>query len=196
MGTVAACECFAAVCGASTATAATISRVAMPSMRRLGYHDRLSTGAVAAGGTLGILIPRPVRAVIYGLLSETDIARMFVAGILPGLILAALFVAVIAILCGAKPEAGPRGPIVPMRDRICALGRVRGILVLFALVIGGLCSGMFAPTEAVGVFAAGALAVTRSKPTFGDYWSGVVETGITTGMIFVVAMGALIFSRL
>lgn len=197
MGTIAACAGFAAVCGSSIATAATISRVAMPSMRRYGYHDRLSTGSIAAGGTLGILIPPSVPMVIYGLLSETDIGQLFIAGILPGLMLTALFFVAIFAVTFLDKDAGPRGDALPMAERFRALVRVWGIVLIFAIIIGGIYFGIFTPTEAagVGVFAAGAFALARGKLSFRALWDSMVETGITTGMIFVVAIGALIFSN-
>ncbi len=197
MGTVAACGGFAAVCGSSIATAATISKVAMPSMRRYGYHDSLSTGAIAAGGTLGILIPPSVPMVIYGLLSETDIAKLFIAGIIPGLLLIVLFFTTIAITTALRPEAGPRGERVPMAQRFRLLAKVWGIVVIFVLIIGGIYAGIFTPTEAagVGVIAAAAFAIARGKLGPRELWDSLVETGITTGMIFVVAIGALIFSN-
>lgn len=197
MGTIAACAGFAAVCGSSIATAATISRVAMPSMRRYGYHDRLSTGSIAAGGTLGILIPPSVPMVIYGLLSETDIAQLFIAGILPGLLLTALFFVTVAMVTTIDQEAGPRGGVMPMAQRFRALVKVWGIVLIFAIIIGGIYFGIFTPTEAagIGVFAAGAFALARGKLSFRTLWASVIETGITTGMIFVVAIGALIFSN-
>lgn len=197
MGTIAACAGFAAVCGSSIATAATISRVAMPSMRRYGYHDRLSTGAIAAGGTLGILIPPSVPMVIYGLLSETDIGQLFVAGILPGILLTSLFFVAIGITTTLDKEAGPSGDAMPMRQRFHALAKVWGIVLIFFIIIGGIYFGIFTPTEAagIGVFAAAAFAVARGKLGFRSLWDSMVETGITTGMIFIVAIGALIFSN-
>lgn len=197
MGTIAACAGFAAVCGSSIATAATISRVAMPSMRRYGYHDRLSTGSIAAGGTLGILIPPSVPMVIYGLLSETDIAQLFIAGILPGLLLTALFFVTVAMVTTIDQEARPRGGVMPMAQRFRAFVKVWGIALIFAIIIGGIYFGIFRPTEAagIGVFAAGAFALARGKLSFRTLWASVIETGITTGMIFVVAIGALIFSN-
>jgi tripartite ATP-independent transporter DctM subunit len=126
MGTVVACGGFGAVCGSSLATAATISRVAMPSMRRYGYDDALSTGSIAAGGTLGIMIPPSVPMVVYGILAETDIAKLFIAGILPGILLIVLFATAIAITTTRHPEQGPRGERVAWRDRFRLLGRVWG----------------------------------------------------------------------
>lgn len=197
MGTVAACGGFAAVCGSSIATAATISRVALPSMRRFGYADSLSTGAIAAGGTLGIMIPPSVPMVIYGLLSGTDIARLFIAGILPGILLIGLFFAVIAFATWHDPESGPRGPRIPWSERLALLAKVWGVVVIFVVIIGGIYLGIFTPTEAagVGVGAAALFAFARGKLGFSEIRESLVETGITTGMIFVVTFGAVIFSN-
>ncbi|MFV0382768.1 TRAP transporter large permease [Paracoccus sp. (in: a-proteobacteria)] len=197
MGTIAACAGFAAVCGSSIATAATVSRVAMPSMRRFGYDDALSTGSIAAGGTLGILIPPSVPMVLYGLLSETDIAKLFIAGILPGLLLTMLFFLAIGVTTMRNPAAGPRADKVPWRARMGLLARVWGIVVIFVVIIGGIYLGIFTATEAagIGVVTAALFAVMRGRLTPRSLWESLVETGITTGMIFVVAIGALIFSN-
>jgi tripartite ATP-independent transporter DctM subunit len=197
MGTIAACAGFAAVCGSSIATAATISRVAMPSMRRFGYRDSLSTGSIAAGGTLGILIPPSVPMVLYGILSETDIAMLFMAGILPGVLLTLMFFFAIGITTMISPEAGPRAARVPMRQRLALLVRVWGIVVIFVVIIGGIYLGVFTATEAagIGVVTAALFALLRKRLTWRTLWESLVETGITTGMIFVVAIGALIFSN-
>src|SRR3546814_5171214 len=151
MATIVACGGFSAVCGSSLATAATMSRVAMPSMRRYHYADSLATGAIAAGGTLGILIPPSVILIIYGILTETDIGKLFIAGIVPGLIGILGYVAAVAVVTYRRPEIGPPGPRVDWRNRIRALGRVSGILILFLVVIGGLYLGVFTPTAAAGI---------------------------------------------
>ena len=197
MGTIAACGGFGAVCGSSIATAATICRVAMPSMRRFGYADSLSTGAIAAGGTLGIMIPPSVPMVIYGLLSETDIAKLFIAGVLPGLLLIVLFFGTIAVMTALNPEAGPRGARVPWGERWGLVARVWGVVVIFVVIIGGIYAGIFTPTEAagIGVAAAALFAWARGKLGWTELRESLVETGITTGMIFVVAFGAVIFSN-
>lgn len=197
MGTVAACAGFAAVCGSSIATAATISRVAMPSMRRFGYRDSLSTGSIAAGGTLGILIPPSVPMVLYGILAETDIADLFMAGILPGLILTLMFFFAIGMTTMIDPTAGPRAERVPMRERLRLVIKVWGIVVIFVVIIGGIYLGIFTATEAagVGVIFAALFALLRKRLTWRSLWESLVETGITTGMIFIVAIGALIFSN-
>ncbi|WP_127110865.1 TRAP transporter large permease [Pararhodobacter zhoushanensis] len=197
MGTVAACGGFAAVCGSSLATAATISKVAMPSMRRYGYDDSLSTGVIAAGGTLGIMIPPSVPMVIFGLLSETDVAKLFIAGIIPGLILIGLFFATIALLTYRNPAIGPRGDKVAWPERFRLLLRVWGVVVIFVVIIGGIYFGIFTPTEAAGIGVATSFvfAVARGKMGLRELRESLVETGITTGMIFVIAFGATIFSN-
>lgn len=197
MGTVAACGGFAAVCGSSLATAATISKVAMPSMRRYGYADSLSTGVIAAGGTLGIMIPPSVPMVIFGLLSETDVARLFIAGVLPGLLLIVLFFITIAIQTYRHPEMGPRGEKVGWAERLRLLVKVWGVVVIFVVIIGGIYFSIFTPTEAagIGVFTSGLFAAARGKLGWREFRESLVETGITTGMIFVIAFGATIFSN-
>ncbi len=197
MGTVAACAGFAAVCGSSIATAATISKVAMPSMRRFGYRDSLSTGSIAAGGTLGILIPPSVPMVLYGILAETDIADLFMAGILPGLLLTVMFFFTIGMTTTLDPTAGPSAERVPMAERFRLLVKVWGIVVIFVVIIGGIYMGIFTATEAagIGVVFAALFAFLRRRLTWRGLWESLIETGITTGMIFVVAIGALIFSN-
>lgn len=197
MGTVAACGGFAAVSGSSLATAATMARVAVPSMRRFGYADSLSTGAIAAGGTLGILIPPSVPLVIYGILSETDIGQLFMAGVVPGLILIGLFMAAIAFQTWLNPDLGPRAPKLAWSERLHLLWRVWGVLLIFILIIGGIYTGWFTPTAASGVGAFGAFlfALSRRKLNFRTTFQSLVEAARTTGMIFVVTFGALVFEN-
>jgi tripartite ATP-independent transporter DctM subunit len=197
MGTVVACGGFGAVCGSSLATAATISRVAMPSMRRYGYDDSLSTGAIAAGGTLGIMIPPSVPMVIYGILAETDIAKLFIAGILPGILLIVLFSLAIAFTTTRHPEQGPPGVRVAWPERFRLLAKVWGVVLIFVIIIGGIYGGLFTPTEAagIGVTAAAAFAVARGKLSWRALRESLIETGVTTGMIFVISFGAVIFAN-
>jgi C4-dicarboxylate transporter, DctM subunit len=197
MTTIAACAGFSAVSGSSLATAATMSKVAMPPMRKFKYHDSLATGSIAAGGTLGILIPPSVPMVIYGILTNADIGKLFMAGILPGLLLVVLFIGSIAVLTALRPDFGPRGPRSYWKARWIALGRVWGILVLFTIVLGGIYLGIFTPTEAAGIGAAGAMffAWLRGHMTFSVLTGALVECGLTTAMIFVVAFGAVAFSN-
>lgn len=197
MTTVAACAGFSAVSGSSLATAATMTKVAMPPMRKYGYSDALATGSIAAGGTLGILIPPSVPMVIYGILTNADIGKMFVAGIIPGLLMALLFIVTIGIFTSFYPKAGPSGPRTPWPQRWRSLGRVWGILALFTLVLGGIYLGIFTPTESAGIGAFGALLFTlaRKRLTRRVFLDSLIECGVTTAMIFVVAFGAVAFSN-
>ena len=197
MATIAACAGFAAVSGSSVATAATMSRVAMPPMRRYRYADSLAAGAIAAGGTLGILIPPSVPMVIYGLLTETDIGRLFIAGILPGLLLTALFMLSIYAVVAIRPGWGPSGERVPWRGRLRTLWKVWAILTLFLIVLGGIYLGVFTPTEAAAIGATGAFAFTLGRGAFsiGETFGALVEAARITAMLFVVLFGALTFSN-
>jgi tripartite ATP-independent transporter DctM subunit len=197
MSTVAACGGFAAVCGSSVATAATMARVTMPSMRRYRYADSLSTGAIAAGGTLGILIPPSVPMVVYGILAEADIGKLFIAGVLPGVLLTGLFIGSVALQTAIDPSKGPPGERMPASRRLQALAQVWGVVVLFVIIIGGIYLGAFTPTEAAGIGAAGAFlfALLRGKLGLQATFEALIESGITTGMIFVVTFGALVFSN-
>mgnify|MGYP002713028237 CR=1 FL=1 len=197
MATVVACGGFSAVCGSSLATAATMSKVALPSMRRFGYSDSLATGSIAAGGTLGILIPPSVILVIYGILTESDIGKLFIAGVLPGMLGVALYLVAVKITVRFNPDAGPPGERVPWPERLIALRGVWGVVLLFVLVIGGIYGGVFTPTEAAGIGASGAFffALLRGKLTLKILVSILVDSARTTTMIFFVLIGALMFSN-
>lgn len=197
MATIGACGGFAAVCGSSMATAATMARIAVPSMRRYGYSDSLGGAAIAAGGTLGILIPPSVPMVIYGLLTQADIGKLFVAGIVPGMVMIAAYILSIEAVVRINPAAGPRGPRVGWTERWRALWRVWGVGLLFILVLGGIYFGVCTPTEAAGVGSAGALLFTLARrqlswPTLAE---SLIEAGRTTTAIFVVMFGALVFAN-
>jgi C4-dicarboxylate transporter, DctM subunit len=195
--TVAACGLFAAISGSSIATAATMTKVAMPPMRRLGYHDRLSTGAVASGGVLGVLIPPSVPLVIFGLITETDIRKLFIATIIPGLLLVVLFLGAVWLSVALKPSLGPRGERQPIRSRIVALKGVWSTLLLFGLVMGGLYGGVFTATECAGIGATGALliAMARRRMSIMTMLECLKETASTTAMIFAIVFGALVFAN-
>ena len=197
MATIGACAGFAAVSGSSLATAATMSKVAMAPMRRFRYADSLAAGTIAAGGTLGILIPPSVPMVIYGILTETDIGKLFVAGVLPGLLLVALYFGAIGLLTAFKPEMGPPGERYSWAARWRALGKVWGVVVLFVLVLGGIYLGIFTPTEAAAIGAAGAMvfAMGRRKLALSSMIDALIDAGRTTAMIFMVGFGALVFSN-
>jgi tripartite ATP-independent transporter DctM subunit len=197
MATIMACGGFAAVCGSSIATAATISTIALPSMRRYGYSPALATGSVAAGGTLGILIPPSVIMVIYGSMTETSIGHLFVAGILPGILGILLYMGAIAAFTAVNPAAGPAGPRFSWPDRFKALRQVWMVLMLFLLVIGGIYLGVFTPTEAAGVGAAGAFvaALLRRTLTFGGFVRILFDSARTSAALMAVLVGALIYSN-
>ena len=197
MATIAASAGFSAVSGSSVASAATMARVAMPPMRQFGYGDSLSAGSVAAGGTLGILIPPSVPLVLYGILAETDIRQLFIAGIIPGLLLALLFIASITLVTWLQPNLGPRGVRAVLSERLRQLRQVWGVGLIFLLIIGGMYLGVFTATEAAGVGAAGAFAfaLLRRRLTWRVLFEALVESGQTTGMIFIVTIAALIFSN-
>lgn len=196
--TVAACAAFGAVCGSSIATAATMAKVALPPMKRYGYADGLACGSVAAGGTLGILIPPSVPLVIYGILTESDIAKLFIAGILPGLLLTALYMAIAWGVVAANPALTQSAERSTWADRFGALRRVWAVVALFTVVLGGLYMGWFTPTEGAGIGAAGALfflILRGGRGAFGQLRDALIESGFTACSIMLVGAGALVFSN-
>jgi C4-dicarboxylate transporter DctM subunit len=195
--TVVSCAVFAAISGSSIATAATMSKVAIPPMRRLGYSDALSCGSVASAGVLGVLIPPSVPLVIYGLMTDTDIRKLFIATVIPGIFLALLFVVAVGVTIFFKPGWGPVGQRTGWSGRIAALKGVWGVLFLFAGVMGGLYSGVFTATESGGIGAAGALliATLRGKMKGTALLNCLVGAGKTTAMIFAIIFGAFIFAN-
>jgi len=197
LATVVACGGFGAISGSSLATAATMSQVAMPSMRRFGYEPGFAAGTIAAGGTLGILIPPSVPMVIYGILTETDIGELFIAGIVPGILLIILYSASILIVTTYRPKWGPRGPRIPLHERWSHLARVWAVLALFLIVMGGIYAGIFTPTEAaaIGAFGAMMFVLFRGRLNWQTLIGSLVEAGRTTGTIFMVGFGALVFSN-
>ena len=194
--TIVACGGFSAICGSSLATAATMSKVAVPSMRRFGYRDSLSTAAVAAGGTLGILIPPSVILVIYGILTETSIRELFAAGFIPGLLGVLFYIGAVRYVVWRRPDSGPAGEKVPWRGRLRALAGVRGALGLFALVMGGIYAGIFTPAEAAGMGAAGALliALRKSELTPAKALAALRDAARVSATLFSLLIGALIFA--
>lgn len=195
--TVAACGLFAAISGSSIATAATMTKVAIPSMRRLGYHDRLSTGTVASAGVLGVLIPPSVPLVLFGLLTDTDIRKLFIATIVPGVLLLLLFAGAVWLTVALDSSLGPRGERFTLRQRVASLKGVWSTLLLFVLVMGGLYGGIFTATESAGIGAAGALAIAslRRRMSLRILLECLTETALTTAMIFAIVFGALAFSN-
>ena len=197
MATVAACGGFAAISGSSAATAATMAKVAVPSMRKFKYADSFSAGTVAAGGTMGILIPPSGALIIYGLLTEEDIAKLFMAGFIPGLITIIAYFGAIRVVTAIWPQAGPPGERAPWGERWRSLYKVWGVLALFALIMGGIFFGIFTSTEAGGIGAGGALlfALMRRKMSWSIFVDSLTEAARTTAMIFTVAFGALILNQ-
>lgn len=197
MATVVACGGFSAVCGSSLATSATMAKVAMPPMRKYGYADSLATASIAAGGTLGILIPPSVILVIYGLLTETSIRELFAAGFIPGFLGILLYLVAVRFVVWRTPEAGPAGKKLPWSERFLSLKGIWGILTLFTIVMGGIYLGIFTPTEAAGIGAGGAfmIALLRKSLSLSSIFDILTDTARTSAMLFAVLIGALIFSN-
>ncbi|NKB76450.1 MAG: TRAP transporter large permease subunit [Gammaproteobacteria bacterium] len=197
MATIVACGGFSAVCGSSLATAATMSKVAMPPMRKYGYADTLATGAIAAGGTLGILIPPSVILVIYGIMTQSDIGKLFIAGIVPGVLGVILYMIAVKVSVILNPNAGPPAEKSSWKTKFDSLKNIWGVVCLFILVIGGIYGGVFTPTEAAGIGAFGAFlfALLRRKLNWPTLYDILIDTIRTTSMLFMVLIGALIFSN-
>jgi len=195
MATVGACAFFAAITGSSLATAAMFGMIAYPEMRKLNYAETLATGCIAAGGTLGILIPPSSVLIIYGILTEQSIARLFIAGMLPGILLALIFMGTIFVITKRRPELGAPGPRFTIKEKVTSLKATWGIILLFILVIGGLYTGWFTPTEAAGVGAFGAFVLALLKRSMG--WKTLVAslkgTVRSTAFIFGILIGAMVF---
>jgi tripartite ATP-independent transporter DctM subunit len=197
MATVFACAGFAAICGSNTATAATMTTVALPEMEKYKYHSALSTGSIACGSTLGVVIPPSVVLIIVGLYTGQSITKLFYGGILAGLVLAALFMITIIILCGIHPVWSPAGAKKSLAEKIKSLPGFIEALILFLLVMIGLYMGIFTPTEAgaVGSMCALIISIIRKSLTWKDFQSAVVDTLQISCMVFVIVAGAVIFSR-
>ncbi len=197
MSTVLACAGFGAICGSSIATAATMARVAMPEMRRFGYDKAFAAGTIAAGGTLGILIPPSVIMVIYGIMTEQSIGALFAAGVIPGAI-ATLFYLGTAWNCVRRnPSLGPPGERTSWAGRLLALRHIWGVIVLFIIVMGGMYGGLFTPTEAAGVGAMGGFvfALSRGRLTPKILLEVLTESAQMTAMLFTILIGASIFAN-
>jgi len=195
MATVVACAGFAAASGSSLATAATLGTVALPEMRKYKYDDRLATGSIAAGGTIGILIPPSVVLVIYAILTEQSIGKLFLAGFIPGILEAVFYMATIYILCKFNPLLGPIGAKTTFKEKVVSLKDTWGVIALFGLVMGGIYTGIFSPTEAAGIGAMGAFlfALAKGKLNRQNFTASIMETGKTTAMTFLILIGAMIF---
>jgi C4-dicarboxylate transporter DctM subunit len=197
MATVGACTGFGAICGSGPATAATMASVALPEMRRYGYSDELASGSVAAGGSLGMLIPPSVVFIVYALMTEQSIGALFLAGIVPGLLIAILFCLSIYVRCRLNPKLGPAGPRALWRERLFSLTGVVETLILFVAVIGGMFLGLFTPIEAAAIGAAGSLiiAFVRRQVTWERLRRVLLETVRTSAMVFFIVAAAVVFGR-
>jgi tripartite ATP-independent transporter DctM subunit len=193
--TIAACAGFGAICGSSIATAATMGKVAYPSMKKLGYSDAMSTGVIAAGGTLGIMIPPSTILVIYGIITETHIGKLFAAGVLPGILTACLMMLAVVVMTWQNPEHAPAGEKFSWSQRLQALRGIWGVLVLVVLVLGGIYGGFFTATEGAGMGATGAFlfALARGALSWKVLMEVLVESARTTGMLFTLLIAALPF---
>ncbi|MEW7009162.1 TRAP transporter large permease [Lentilitoribacter sp. EG35] len=198
MSTILACGGFSAVSGSSLATAATMSQVALPPMRKFGYHDSLSTASVAAGGTLGILIPPSIILIIYGFLTGQSIGKLFLAGILPGILGIALYLCAVVFVVWRNPKAGPAGEKLSGAETKASVLRVIPILVLFCIIIGGIYGRVFTADEAAGVGAFGAILISIAigRFSFAKLMDALTQTVKTSVGLFVLLIGADIFSRL
>ncbi|WP_101046835.1 TRAP transporter large permease [Macromonas nakdongensis] len=197
MASIIASGGFGAICGSSIATAATMTKVAFPEMRKHGYKDSLATGAIASGGTLGILIPPSTIMVIYGIITETNIGEMFVAGILPGIVAVLMLCLAVVFVTWRDPEAGPPAERHSWGERFTALRNIWAVVLLFALVIGGIYGGVFTATEGAGVGAAGAFLFALVRRTLSPkvLLEILVESSRTTAMLFTILIGAMIFTN-
>jgi C4-dicarboxylate transporter DctM subunit len=196
MASTATAAAFSSICGSSPATAATVGAVALPEMKRYHYEPGFAAGAIAAGGTLGIMIPPSIILMIYGLLTEQSIGKLFVAGVVPGLLLALLYILTIYIVVKANPQKAPPAPgNFTIREKMISLKGTWTFLTLFLLVMVGIYTGIFTPTEAaaIGAFGAFLLAVVRKRLTLKDFGSALVDSLVMTGMIFAILIGAWLF---
>ena len=195
--TIGACAAFGSICGSSIATAATFSRVSIPEMRRYGYDAGFAAGAVASAGTLGILIPPSVMLAVYSIVAEQSLPRLFAAAMVPGIVLAALYVVTVGVTAWLRPGLMPKAPSLAFMDRLRAMRNMWKLLLLFFLAVVGIYLGWFSPTEAAGVSALAAVAIAFATRAMG--WRGLVaallETVYTTAMLFFIVVGAFIFAR-
>jgi tripartite ATP-independent transporter DctM subunit len=195
IATILACGGFAAICGSSVATAATFSRVAYPEMRRFKYPESFATGVIAAGGTLGIMIPPSTVLAIYGIITEQDIGKLFVAGVIPGILAVLMYAGTVSLIGYLRPGFLPKGPKASWSERIDSMKGVWATLLLFAFVIGGLYGGIFTATEAAGAGAGGAflIGLVRGRLSGPEILRCLLETTRTTAAVFTILIGALLF---
>ena len=197
MSTVLACALFAAITGVSAPAVVTMGKVAVPEMRKRNYDDKLATGSIACAGTLAFLIPPSMAFIIYGILTETSIGLLFIAGLIPGIMLSLLFVITITLITAIRPLAGPAGPKSNMKEKIKSLKGTWHTLLLFLLVLGGIYGGIFTPTEAGAIGAFGAIVITAfsRRLTIKSLLESLLEAGQTTAFVFLLIIGAYILMK-
>lgn len=197
MATVAACTAFGAVCGSSPATAATMATVGIPEMKRYGYADSLAAGSVASGGGLGMIMPPSVVLIVYGILTEQSIGALFVAGIIPSIVLTVLFILAIAIQCRLNPELGPKGGQCSLAEKLRSLAGLADTIIIFVLVIGGMFKGWFTPTESasIGVLGVLILGLVKRQLSWTDFKNSLYETLRTSCMVLFLVAGAVVFGK-
>lgn len=197
MATVTACTAFGAICGSSPATAATMATVGIPEMKRYGYSNSLASGSVASGGGLGMIMPPSVVLIVYGVLTEESIGKLFVAGILPAIVLTVLFIIAVGVVCAMNPAMGPKGESSSWGEKLKSLAGLTDTILIFGLVIGGMFLGWFSPTKAaaVGVLGILALALIKRQLTWQAFTKSLYETLRTSCMVLFLVAGALIFGK-
>ena len=195
--TIGACAAFGAICGSSIATAATFSKVSIPEMRRYGYDEGFAAGAVASAGTLGILIPPSVMLAIYSIVAEQSLPRMFAAAMVPGIVLAVLYVVTVTVIARLRPDLMPKAPSMPLAQRLRAARSLWKLALLFFLAVVGIYLGWFSPTEAAAVssFAAIVIAFATRAMKWRGLFDALLETAYATAMLFFIVVGAFIFAR-
>jgi len=196
LASILASACFGAVCGSSVATAATISRIALPEMRKAGYDDGLSTGSLAAGGSLGILIPPSIILVIYAAIAEQSVPKLFAAALIPGLVLTALYMLVSVVIVQIRRDYTPEPVATPLREKLRALAGPWQFILLFVVTIGGIYAGVFSPTEAaaIGAFGAILLGILGRRLSLAQLFSITERSVVTSCLLFVIIIGANLFS--
>ena len=196
IATIAASACFGAVCGSSVVTAATMARIALPEMRKAGYDERLATGALAAGGSIGILIPPSIILVIYAAIAEQSVPKLFAAALFPGLVLTLLYIAIAIAVAWLWPDRAPSAPAARLKDRVKAVSGPWQFIVLFVVTIGGIYAGIFSPTEAaaIGAFGAIVLGALGRRLTLTALWDSVESSIVISCLLFVIIIGANLFS--
>jgi C4-dicarboxylate transporter, DctM subunit len=197
MATVIACALFAAITGVSSPALATLGKVAVPEMKKRKYDEKLAVGSLVCAGTMAFLIPPSVAFIIYGILTETSIARLFIAGFLPGLLLTAAFITTITIITARNPKAGPAGPKTSFMEKVVSLRLTWPVVLLFLLVLGGIYGGVFTPTEggAIGAFGALVIGIAMGRLNFKKFLAALLEGGQTTAFIMLLIIGAYLLMK-